>query len=74
MAFCLRLERSLEDFPQLEVDTFTDPIEALSKFRANGYDLLIIDIRLPKLDKFTLSDRMKEIYSTARVCYMTAYN
>jgi CheY-like chemotaxis protein len=62
---------ALEDFPQLEVDTFTDP---LSMFRANAYDLSIIDIRLHQLDKFTLSDRVKEIYSTARVCFMTAYN
>ena len=51
----MAFREALEDFPQLKVYTFTDPIEALSKFRANAYDLLIIDIRLPQLDKFTLS-------------------
>ena len=32
-----------------EVETFTDPLLALSNFKAGFYDLLLIDIRMPKM-------------------------
>ena len=69
----LTFKKALEDSSQIEVDTFTDPIEALSNFKASLYDLLIIDIRLPKMDGFELYDKMKEIDNKVKVCFMTAY-
>jgi CheY-like chemotaxis protein len=70
----LTFKKALEDSSsQFEVDTFTDPIEALSNFKASLYDLLIIDIRLPKMDGFELYDKMKEIDNKVKVCFMTAY-
>jgi len=69
----LTFKKALEDNSQIEVDIFTDPIEALSNFKASLYDLLIIDIRLPKMDGFELYDKMKEIDNKVKVCFMTAY-
>ena len=37
---------------RLNVDAFTDPYVALENFRAGLYDLLLIDVSMPKLDGF----------------------
>ena len=37
-----------------EVDTFNDPIEVLSNFKAGSYDLIILDIKMPKMNGFEL--------------------
>src|SRR5918992_123522 len=36
------------------VDAFNDPELALSNFKAGSYDLLLLDIRMPKMDGFDL--------------------
>src|SRR5215207_1178840 len=33
-----------------DVYTYNDPLEALSQFRPNFYDLLLVDINMPKMD------------------------
>ena len=37
---------------RLNVDAFTDPYVALENFRPGLYDLLLIDVTMPKLDGF----------------------
>ncbi|MFL6435156.1 MAG: response regulator [Nitrososphaeraceae archaeon] len=37
-----------------EVDTFEDPIIALDNFRKGVYDLLILDVVMPKIHGFEL--------------------
>ncbi|MBD0359933.1 MAG: response regulator, partial [Nitrososphaeraceae archaeon] len=34
------------------VDSFNDPLRALENFKANLYDLIILDIKMPKKDGF----------------------
>jgi DNA-binding response OmpR family regulator len=36
------------------VDTYNDPIKALSNFKTDLYDIVLIDIRLPNMDGFAL--------------------
>jgi CheY-like chemotaxis protein len=55
-----------------EVDTFEDPIVALKSYRAGVYDLLILDIKMPKMDGFELYDQIKKIDDNAKVCFLTA--
>lgn len=55
-----------------EVDTFTDSILALSKFKPNFYDLIVLDIKMPNMDGFELCKRIKEIDSKLKVCFLTA--
>jgi CheY-like chemotaxis protein len=55
-----------------EVDTFEDPIVALKSYRAGVYDLLILDIKMPKMDGFELYDQIKKIDEDAKVCFLTA--
>jgi DNA-binding response OmpR family regulator len=42
------------------VDTFNEPKEALSSFKPNYYDLIILDIKMPNMDGFELYREMKE--------------
>lgn len=55
-----------------EADSYNDPILALEKFRAGMYDLLIIDIKMPKMNGFELYKKMKDIDSKVKVCFLTA--
>jgi DNA-binding response OmpR family regulator len=55
-----------------EVDTFEDPMVALKSYRAGVYDLLILDIKMSKMDGFELYDEIKKIDDNAKVCFLTA--
>jgi two-component system response regulator ChvI len=54
------------------VDTYTDPTLALSNFKPGLYDLLLLDIRMPKMNGFELYQKMKEIDSNVKICFFTA--
>ncbi|HZA47362.1 MAG TPA: response regulator [Nitrososphaera sp.] len=54
------------------VDSHTDPTLALSNFKPRLYDLLLLDIRMPKINGFDLYQKTKEIDSNVRVCFLTA--
>ena len=55
------------------VDTFNDPVEALSDFKVGYYDLLLLDISMPKMNGFELYKEMAKIDNKAKVCFMTAF-
>ena len=54
------------------VDSYTDPTLALSNFKPRLYDLLLLDIRMPKMNGFELYQKMKEIDSNVKICFFTA--
>jgi two-component system response regulator ChvI len=54
------------------VDSYTDPTLALSNFKPGLYDLLLLDIKMPEINGFDLYEKMKEIDSNVRVCFLTA--
>ncbi len=62
---------SLEHYG-FEVDTFNDPKEALSKFKPGSYDLIILDIKMPKMDGFELYHEIRKKDNNANICFLTA--
>ena len=54
------------------VDSFIDPIAALNSYKVGLYNLLILDIKMPKMDGFELYDEIKKIDDNAKVCFLTA--
>jgi DNA-binding response OmpR family regulator len=55
-----------------EVDGYTDPILALQNFRRGLYRLLVLDIKMPKIDGIQLLERIKKEDDKIRVCFFTA--
>jgi DNA-binding response OmpR family regulator len=54
------------------VDTFNDPILALNNYKANLYDLIILDIKMPKMDGFELYIKIREKDPKVKICFLTA--
>ena len=49
----ITLKIALEEGGGFDVDAFTDPELALSRFKPDLYDLVLIDIKMPKIDGFS---------------------
>jgi DNA-binding response OmpR family regulator len=60
------------EYHGFKVDAFNDPEEALSKFKPGSYDLIILDIKMPKMDGFELYHEIKKKDNNAKVCFLTA--
>ena len=56
-----------------QVDAYTDPEKVLSEFKPGIYDLLLVDIRMPKLNGFELYREIKKKNDTAKICFFTAF-
>jgi DNA-binding response OmpR family regulator len=55
-----------------QVDTFTQPVNALSQFKAAFYDLLILDIKMLDMNGFELYREIKKKDETVKVFFLTA--
>jgi DNA-binding response OmpR family regulator len=63
---------ALED-SGFEVDKYNDPAVALASFKPNVYGLLILDIKMPKMDGFELYDKIKKIDKKVKVFFISAF-
>ena len=70
IAWCFKISLECAGFI---VDVFNDPMKSLSAYRAGAYDLLLLDIRMPRMSGFELYDKIKKIDDRANVCFVTAY-
>jgi CheY-like chemotaxis protein len=55
-----------------QVFTYNNPLLALTEFKINFYDLLLIDITMPKMNGFELSEKILELDLNVRICYISA--
>ncbi|HEU4446148.1 MAG TPA: response regulator [Nitrososphaeraceae archaeon] len=72
VVFCL--SKVLQETGLFDVDGFTDSQYALSSFKQGKYDLVILDIRMPKMDGFELYEKLKNIDKNVDICFLTAVN
>jgi two-component system catabolic regulation response regulator CreB/two-component system response regulator ChvI len=56
-----------------DITSFSDPIQALSDFRSEVYDLSLLDIKMPEINGFELYRRLKSIDRDVKVCFFTAF-
>jgi DNA-binding response OmpR family regulator len=54
------------------VDTFNEPKVAFSNFKSDFYELLLLDIKMPKLNGIEFYLRMKEVDKKVKVLFITA--
>lgn len=55
-----------------DVDTFDDPVDALERFKPKFYDLLILDIKMQRLDGLELYQKIKGLDGDVKICFLTA--
>src|SRR5215831_1014089 len=55
-----------------KVDSFTDASQALENFTAALYDLVILDVKLPGMDGFSLYEKIKKLDDKVIICFLTA--
>ena len=55
-----------------QVFTYNDPLSAIAEFKINFYDLLLLDVNMPKLNGFEFSEKILELDLNVRVCYISA--
>src|ERR671918_2760960 len=54
------------------VNTYEDALIALSKFIPRFYDLVILDIGMPKMNGIELSRQLLELDFNVKICFITA--
>ncbi len=70
------LKRGLESKNRFKVDTFMDAESALESLKENSddyYDLVLTDIRMPKINGFELYRRIRESNPHMKVVFITAF-
>ena len=55
-----------------QVDTFNDPIISLKSYIINYYNLVILDIKMPKMDGFELYTKIRGKDPKVKICFLTA--
>src|SRR5688500_9461438 len=55
-----------------KVDSFYDLFLALNNYKVNFYNLVILDIKMPKMDGFELYIKIREKDPKVKICFLTA--
>ena len=54
------------------VDSYEDSFLALKKFKADLYNLVMLDIRMPELNGFALYQEIRRLDKKIKICFLTA--
>lgn len=58
----------------IDVDAFSDPLEALAEFRPGRYDFVLLDITMPKMNGFSLYRSIRSQDAGVRIHLFSAYD
>ena len=58
----------------IEVDTETDPLKAIERYREKNYGTVLLDIIMPRMNGFEVVRTLKEINPLVNVIMMTAFS
>ena len=56
----------------LSVNVFNNSDDALRDFKPHFYDLVMLDIVMPKIDGFELHKELRKLDPDVKVCFLTA--
>ena len=71
IAFTLRIGLENND-STMQVYSYDNPVQALTEFEPNFYDLLLVDVNMPLMNGFELCQKLLEKDIDLKVCFMTA--
>lgn len=55
-----------------KVNAYTDPVDALYAFRKNTIDLVLLDLKMPKMSGMLLYQKLRKIDPNLLFCFITA--
>jgi DNA-binding NtrC family response regulator len=67
------LKRIISEETEHEVITETDPVHALELFKEKAFDLVITDLKMPKMDGIKLLESIKKVTPDVSVVILTAF-
>ena len=70
------IKRDLETTNEFQVETFSTGREALTSFKNHDpgyYDIIITDIRMPRMNGFELYRNIKETSPNTKIAFITAF-
>jgi DNA-binding response OmpR family regulator len=67
---CLTFKKMLEEHGY-DVDAYDKPQDALQNFKSCIYDLVVLDIKMPKIDGVKLYQEIRKVDKRVRVCFIT---
>jgi DNA-binding response OmpR family regulator len=62
----------ISDGIYFDVTTYNDPLLALSEFKPDFYDLMLVDINMPKMNGFDFCVKVFEVDVNPRVCFISS--
>jgi DNA-binding response OmpR family regulator len=54
-----------------KVNAYTDPVDALYTFRKNTFDLILLDLKMPKMSGMLLYQKLRNIDPHLLFCFIT---
>jgi DNA-binding response OmpR family regulator len=54
------------------VESYENPLLALSNFTPGYYDLAVLNIRMPKMKGFQLCRKLRDVDNRLKICFLTA--
>src|SRR6266496_5426773 len=70
MTFTLKVVLEQSGF---SLDVFNDPATALSNFKPDYYKLILLDVKMPKMNGFELYQELKKKDKNVKARFVTAY-
>ena len=68
----LNLFTTVLEYAGFKVVSYSDPLEALKKFKPSYYDLVILDYIMPNLNGFELYERLRQKDESLKILILTA--
>jgi DNA-binding NtrC family response regulator len=65
--------RGFLEHARLEVDEAVDGVDALEKIESKGYDLVVTDIQMPRMDGLELLEKIRQRAAPPKVIVITAH-
>jgi DNA-binding response OmpR family regulator len=55
------------------LDIYNDPTTALSNYKPDYYDLILLDVKMPRMNGFELYQEIKKKDKNVKACFVTAH-
>ncbi|MDQ6724025.1 MAG: response regulator [Thermoproteota archaeon] len=71
--FTFSINMILKDFGFV-IDAFNDPLLSLSYFKIGIYTPAIIDIKMPKMNDYELSEEIRKLDNNIKISFITTFD